>query len=251
VEIEITYRGWYKYLPPQPIKLKIPGWAGEDNEHKDGDKPQPWYCPPFVDGATYALELLYPFDTECHIINENGLAKVQGDWEKERPGSHAWPPFDNFAPGFYGFTSCLDIKVPPGYVLRLEPHPSYFTDQTWSVPCVVPGHLQTEWWPKIFFIVFKIPAPGQTHIFKKNNPYAQILIVPKKIEYKIKEMTEQEAKERSELEANIGKFAEKSWKDHKGNMFDDKYKVLSRVSNKKELDKHLKKKKTIFLRRSK
>lgn len=234
--IEIRYRTWHKGLPPQPIKLKIPGWAGENRDHSNGARPQPWHCPPFVEGSTYGLELLYPFDTECRVTNVDGKATFEGDWGENPPTGTKWPPFEAFAPGHYGYTSSLDIVGPPGYIIRIEPHPKYYTDHTWSSPCIVPGHIQTEWWPRIFFVVFKTPAPGHVHVFKKHEPYAQILVLPKKVAYEINPMDNAEATERVNLENQImnaeAKLADHAWTDHKGNHFNDKYKVMARIFNK-------------------
>jgi hypothetical protein len=146
------------------------------------------------------------------------------------------PPFMCFAPGHFGMTSALDIKVPTGYVLRTECHPRYYTDTTYTVPCCLPGHIQTEWWPKIFFVVFKNPMPGQTLIFRKGEPYGQALVLPKKVSYDIKEMTIAEATQRVTTDDKLGKYCKRfvnnDWHDHLGHNFDDKYKVLSAVFNK-------------------
>src|SRR5687767_59867 len=82
-KIELKYRCWYKGVPPKPIKLQIPGWAGDSHGHSNGDKPQPWHCPPFVEGATYGLELIYPFETEVSVRNVDGKIKFDGDFSKE------------------------------------------------------------------------------------------------------------------------------------------------------------------------
>ena len=236
--IELKYRSWYQGQPPKPIKLQIPGWSGEANKHSDGDKPQPWHCPPFVDANTYGLELYYPFDTECHVTFENGKLNFFGDFtqEQEKIPNVQLPPFMSFAPGHFGMTSTLDIKVPEGYVLRTEPHPRFYTDETGTVPCCLPGHLQTDWWPRIFFVVFKNPFPGQTLVFRKNEPYGQILILPRKIAYDIKEMSNGEKSARSTADAKINSYAKKicknDWHDHLGHNFDDKYKVLSSINAK-------------------
>ncbi len=236
-EIEIRYRTWYRGWPPQPIKLKIPGWSGCDHNHKSGAIPQPWHCPPFVEGSTYGLELIYPFDCEMKVTTVDGKINFDGDFSSEAPNvGIKWPPFDVFAPGHYGYTSALDIIPPEGHVIRVEPHPRYFTDETWSTPCAVPGHIQGEWWPRIFFVVFKAPGPGQVHVFKKGHPFAQILIVPHKVKYEIYPMDAEEAKERCRLENLIDKYdkylAENQWVDHIGNAFNDKYKVMSRIYSK-------------------
>lgn len=222
MEIEIRFRTWKQGLPPQPAKLKIPGWAGHDHQYV---VPQPWQCLPFLEGATFGLDLLYPFDKECKVSMQDGEIKFESDLEDL--------PFEAFAPGHYGYTSALDIIPPPGHVIRLEPHPRYFTDETWTTPLAVPGHIQSEWWPRIFFVVFKSPPPGHVHIFKKNMPYAQILIVPKKVTYDIYPMDAAEAQDRANMEALIskldGKLAEHSWVDNTGNGFNDKYKVMARL----------------------
>ena len=76
-KLEIKYRTYYKGIPPKKIKLKIPGWSGDSKDYGDGAKPQPWHCVPFVEGSTYGLELIYPFETECVVTREDGKIKFQ------------------------------------------------------------------------------------------------------------------------------------------------------------------------------
>jgi hypothetical protein len=80
--------------------------------------------------------------------------------------------------------------------------------------------------------------PGQTYIFRKDEPYAQILIVPRKILYEIQPMTSGEQSARGLLDDSIQKFCKKftenDWHDNKGNNFDDKYRILNRIHIKKE-----------------
>jgi hypothetical protein len=230
--MKIKFRNWFKGVPPRRIKLEIPGWAGHDHNHDSGSAPQPWHCPPFVEGSTYGLELIYPFDTECRIKNVDGKIIIDGDFsQEEKECGIKLPPFASFAPNHYGFTSSLDIMAPKDHIIRLEPHPRFYTDATGNVPCAVTGHLQTEWWPRVFFVVFKSPFPGQEHIFRKDEPFAQVLVLPKRVDYEIEEMSCQEAKQRGNQEKHIDEFgrdyiAKCPWVDHKGNKFDDKYKVL-------------------------
>lgn len=238
-KLEVKYRSWYKGVAPKLIKLEVPGWAGKKCKHIDGDEPQPWFCPPFIEGATYGLELIYPFESDCYVTMDNGKINFKGDFYQEKidqPNVN-FPPFMAFSPGHFGMTSSLDIEVPSGYVLRTECHPRFYTDETHTVPCCIPAHLQTEWWPKIFFVVFKNPMPGQTIIFRKGEAYGQVLIIPRKVSYDIREMTNEEAAKRNLTDSKIQEcsknFVNNSWKDHIGHKFDDKYKVLSTVFSKK------------------
>jgi len=235
-KILVKYRTWYQGEAPRPIKLQIPGWAGVANNHTDGDVPQPWHCTPFIEGATYGLELVYNFDNECHVKIIDGKIQFIGDFSSEKnkiiPPIDL-PPFSTFAPGHFGMTSCVDIMVPEGYILRLEPHPRYYTDETYTTPLCIPGHLQTTWWPKIFFVVFKNPMPGQTYIFRKGEPFAQIMVLPRKTNYDVQPMSPSEAAARNNFDDTVVKyckhFVENDWHDHLGHNFDDKYKILNNI----------------------
>lgn len=229
-KIDVLWRG-LKNLPPRPIKLQIPGWSGHDLNHGDGAAPQPWHCPPFVDGSTYGLELVYPFDAECSVSIKNGELHIDsGDYAEEIHPSMKDPPFKQFAPNHYGFTSSLDLLVPDDMIVRVEAHPRFFTDTTGTCPCAVPGHIHTAFWPRIFFVVFKAPWPGQTHVFRKGEPYAQILVLPRQTLYNLKPMTEEQANTRERTSSYISECGEEiakhSWVDSTGKFFDDKYKVL-------------------------
>lgn len=234
--IDINYKLYFKGIKPKPIKLQIPGWAGDSHEHSNGCKPQPWHCVPFVEGSTYGLELVYPFDTECIVYTENNTTIFEGDFSKECVWSKdKKPPFSAFAPGHYGMTSSLNLKIPKDYIIRLESHPRFYTDNTNTVPIVVPGHIQS-WWPRIFFIVFKTPPEGHKHIFRKGEPYGQMLILPQKVQYNINPMSYEDEMENMILEKNILDYSDKlsknKWKDYKGNVFDDKYKQMAIYYNK-------------------
>lgn len=238
--IRVKYRTWYQGNPPKPIKLQIPGWAGQDHSPMEAGKIQPWQCPPFTEGNTYGLELTYPFDTECHIRVVDGQVRFEGDFTEELKKVASFniplPPFKSFSPGYFGMTSCLDIDIPEGYILRIEPHPRFYTDDTWTVPAAIPGHIQPQWWTKIFFVAFKYPRPGQTYIFRKNEPYAQLLILPKKVSYDIKEMTPEEIEERQKRDWQITQHAQKiskSVKTSHGHDFDHKYQILRSIYLKK------------------
>lgn len=231
---EIRYRTWFKGTPPRPIRLQVPGWSGGPG-YSDGCEPQPWHCKPFVDASTYGFELVYPFANPAAVAAAaDGGLSFDGDFtEEERRCGVGMPPFMSFAPHHYGFTSSLDLKTPPDTVTRIEPHPRFYTDHTGTAPVPVPGHIESEWWSRIFFVVFKAPAPGTSHVFRPGEPYAQLVFLPKSPEYTIAPMTPEESARRAAREDSIAKHApricSRSYKDHKSHTFDNKYKTLSRA----------------------
>lgn len=242
-EILVKYRTWHFGSPPRPIKLQIPGWSGHDRLRENGAIPQPWHCPPFVEGNTYGHELIYPFKNECKVKRIKNEIVFEGDFSSEpwminsqgktitgNEPTMKTPPMMTFAPTHYGMSSAIDLEPPEGYVLRTEPHPRFYTDDTGTVPCLICGHIQ-RWWSRIFFVVFKAPREGEVHIFRPGEPYGQVLFVPQKNNVSFQEFTDEEKAKRelrdSEIGANASKIATSSWKDHKGFTFDNKYKTLS------------------------
>lgn len=238
--IRVKYRTWHRAKPPKPIKLQIPGWSGVDHTHTNGSKAQPWHCQPFVEGSTYGLELCYPFSTECHAVNRGGKMFFEGDFEAEKRETMvdgvSLPPFACFADGHFGMTSCLDIEVPDELSMRIESHPSFYTDQSGTAPVVVPGHIQSSWWSKIFFVVFKNPQEGQRYVFRGGEPYAQIILVPRRVSYDIREMSEMERLSRGMRDNVIKNYAMdiagNNWTSDGGHKFDDKYKKLATIAAK-------------------
>src|ERR1700722_6601809 len=112
-KLQIKYSTSGKALPPRPIRLQLPGWAGSPElKMENASEPQPWDCPPFCDGATDGLELVYHYDNECHIYHENGDLKIDWDYAREPGGVLGSDEFGLFAPKpskFYFFASLVDI----------------------------------------------------------------------------------------------------------------------------------------------
>jgi len=236
-DLDIKYRLQGKALPPRPIRMKVPGWGGDGAKKMvDGSDPQPWHCRPWVDAANYGLELLYPYETECHVLNVDGVIKVEWNWQQEPGGGLTGAEFgifDTVPHQYYLFESGVDLQAPAGFVLQTQPHPRFFTDQTGTVPPALIGHVQSEWWPRQQFVVFKMPPRGQRHIFRKGDPYVQILFVPKGQEYTASPMDEALAARRRELadsiQATTSYIADNVWHNPDGSEFKSHYKVLARA----------------------
>ena len=230
--LELRYRTGYGAPPPRRIRLEIPGWAGPSGAHGDGAPAQPWHCRPFVEGATYGMELLYPYRSECRVVNDGGAIRFEGGLAAEMEAAGLPHPFGVFAAAHYGMATALDLLPPPGYALRLGPHPRFFTDDTGTVPLALPGHLQ-RFWPRQFFAVFRAPPPGGAHVFRPGEPYAQLLLVPVGETYRVEAMEPELAEDRARQDRQVTTLAyflaKRIWRSQAGHWFDDKYKRLLRI----------------------
>jgi len=227
----VKFRSWPQNIIPQQTKLQIPGWAGE----KTYETAQPFHCKPFTLAATYGIELKYPFNTEVTVTSQNGTCKFDCANDKEWT-SLGLPeiPFKHFADNHYGFTSCLSLETEPGYSVMVMPHPRYFTDRTGEVPLPSCGLIETDWWPKIFFIAFS--SPKQKCVFRKDEGFAQLIVVPTDVEYNLTPMTQQEINEKNALDKMISQsakiLASKKWSDALGQSYNNSYKMLSLIAKK-------------------
>jgi hypothetical protein len=192
----VKYRMHGPGLAPQQTQMLVPGWAGEPQPRADGSHEQIWHCAPFSEGARYGIELLYPFEQELHVTTRRGRVHLEADWGPNPKNGLNWPPFRSFGEAFYSYQLVLDLKVDAGWAIRTEPHPRFYADTTATVPIAVPALIRTEWWPMVFFLIFKAPPPGITHIFRKGEPFAQIMVIPAEPDLTLEPMEEAEAAER-------------------------------------------------------
>lgn len=192
---KIKYRMSGEDLRPRRTKLEIPGWAGEPERRTDGSHEYAWHCVPFTEAAKYGVEVFYPYDNELRVSTKDGKLVMAGDFGTPPSPGRNWPPFRNFGETFYTYQILLDLKPEPGYAIKVETHPSFYTDTTGTAPIAVPALIR-EWWPMLYFIVFKSPPEGQTHIFRPNAPLAQFTMVPAECDVELVAMSEDEAAER-------------------------------------------------------
>jgi hypothetical protein len=192
---KVKYRLVDRRLRPRQTKLEVPGWAGQREPRKDGSREYAWHCVPFSESARYGIELFYPFPNELLVTTRGGRLFLEGDFGPDPETGLQWPPFRNFGDQYYTYQILLDLKVEEGFAIRIEPHPRFYTDQTDTVPIAVPALLR-HWWPMMNFALFKSPAEGRTHIFRPNEPFAQIIVIPAESEFELIEMSEEEAAER-------------------------------------------------------
>jgi hypothetical protein len=234
---KVKYRLKNPRLAPRRTILEIPGWAGKREPRSNGSHEQAWHCVPFSEGARYGIELFYPHNNELHVSKKDGRLILQADWGEPPQSGAPWPPFRNFGDMFYTGQILCDLKVPAGFAIRTEPHPRFYTDSTGTVPIAVPALIR-NWWPMLFFCVFKAPAEGLTHIFRPGEPFVQIIVIPEEAPVELEQMSEDEAAER-ELQTrrvNLNRpnlSAETEWTSPTDTIFDGTYRHLHRAAKEK------------------
>lgn len=225
--------------PPQPIRINVPGWAGDKDPRADGSHEQAWHCIPFSESARYGLELLYPFEDELRVTSVDGTVRLDADWGASPDPNMMWPPFRAFGEDFYSYQLSLDLEAPVGWAIRTEPHPRYFTDATNTTPLAVPALIRSDWWPMTFFCIFKAPPAGVTHIFRKAEPFISLIVLPADPELILQPMTEEEEAQREmrarRLAANRDRLAEGTkWLSSTNTVFDGTYRNMARAARTKQ-----------------
>ncbi len=231
---QVKYRTVNPGLRPRRTKLEIPGWAGQREPRADGSHEFVWHCLPFSESAQYGIELFYPYDNELRVSTTAGQLVLDGDFGPDPETGVQWPPFRSFGEQFYTYQILLDLKVPEGYAIRMEPHPRLYTDPTETTPIAIPALIR-DWWPMMFFNVFKAPAEGRTHIFRKDEPFAQVLVIPAQADFELVEMPEEEAAEREVQARRIHKSrevlsADTQWVSASNTVFDGTYRHMLRAA---------------------
>ena len=235
----VKYRTLGPGLPPRRTQVPVPGWGGEPQPRADGSHEQVWHCVPFSEGARYGIEILYPFDQELRVSSQRGRVRLEADWGPNPMNGLNWPPFRPFGEAFYSYQIVLDLKVAPGWAIRTEPHPRFYADTAGDVPIAVPAIIRTSWWPMILFVIFKAPPKGSTHVFRKGEGFAQVIVIPAEPDITLEPMGEEEAAERELQSRRIRDSrdllsADTRWLSSTNTVFDGTYRHLLRAAKAKE-----------------
>jgi hypothetical protein len=228
-------------LQPRRTKLVMPGWAGTPSPRRDGSHEQVWHCMPFTEGAQYGIEVVYPYRNELRVTKEDGHVRLSGDFGPPPEDGLQWPPFRPFGENFYTYQLLIDFDAGPGWAIRTEPHPRFYTDPTDTVPIAVPALLRTEWWPMISFVVFKAPPEGGVHIFREGEPMMQFLVIPVESDVELVEMTPREEAQREARARRIHASretlgADSHWVSSTNTAFDGTYRYMLRAARARDRD---------------
>ena len=236
----VKYRTNNSGLAPRRTKMEIPGWAGEREPRADGSHEYVWHCLPFSEGAQYGIELFYPYDNVLNVRSEAGKLHFEGDFGPSPSEGLQWPPFRTFGEKYYTYQILIDLKVEEGYAIRTEPHPRFYTNSSGTCPIAVPALIR-NWWPMLFFVVFKSPEDGRSHIFRPGEPFAQVIVIPEEINFSLEEMTMEESAERELRARRIHASretlsADSHWTSASNTVFDGTYRNILRAAKAKSRD---------------
>lgn len=237
----VKFRYFEPRLAPRRAKLEVPGWGGSPEPRRDGSHEHPWHCIPFSEAAQYGIELFYPYDNELRVTKRRGKVVLESNWGRAPNSGVNWPPFREFGEEYYTYQLLLDLKVEEDMAVLVQPHPRFYTSPEDDVPLAVPALLRTSWWPMVSFVVLKAPPEGRWHVFRRDEPFLQLLIVPAEPDFELVPMGEQEAAERELRDRRIyasrdtlGK--ESRWTSATRTVFDGTYRNLFRAARAKAKD---------------
>lgn len=205
--MNIKYRGSGLSAPT----LRIPGWAGTTTEGKC----QPWHMKQFTDAATVGVELIYPF--------ENAMVPEVS------------PPFTAVNDLFYMLETEIEISTQKDHNLLILPHYRFYTDPDWETPIPVATSIETDWWPNRLKILFRLPPAGFISVFRKGEPYAQAVVVPRSL-LRVEEMSEKDIQRNEEAKIHIHNaknLTTRHWVTSNGFIQDNLYEVIANNSHTK------------------
>lgn len=227
----VKHRSVHAGLNPRRTRLELPGWAGRPEPRADGSHEYPWHCVPFSEAARAGIEIFYPYATPLAVVMRDGELMFDGDFGPSPDPGLQWPPFRSFGADYYTYQILLDLKVEPGFALRTEPHPRFYTDRSGTVPVAVPALLR-HWWPMMSFMVFKAPLEGRAHVFRPGEPFMQITVVPADLDAELVPMPAEEAAEREMQARRIHATrdtlsADTRWVSDTNTVFDGTYRRIA------------------------
>ena len=196
---KVKYRLNDPRLAPRRTKLEIPGWAGKREPRADGSREQVWHCVPFSEGAQYGIELFYPYDNELHVTTRDGKLLLEGDWGPAARRRRAVAAVPKFRRQFLHLPVAARPQGREGHgdpdrtasAVLYRSHRYRADRRSGAGAQLVADGVLT---------VFKAPAEGGTHIFRPNEPFAQIIVIPEEATFELEPMNEEESAER-ELQA--------------------------------------------------
>lgn len=220
----LKFHKWAVYFPdPTPPKPHIT----PEQKAKAAETPPhavPFHCKPWVDGQTLGWTLFYGYLSPLRIVGLGDYQFEVADEQvrKERGGREI---IGRFANTHFGFASGYILQTPPGLVSYICPakNPPANLD-------LLDGVVETDWYPKGLFLVFRVPQAGEVIELDYGAELARVVLVPRHQKLAAQPLT---ATELEGVYAEQDRYsAEKAtsptrWQSASGKVFDHVYKQWS------------------------
>ena len=212
---------------PDPARARPPITA-EDRERAATVPPHavPFHCKPWVDGQTLGWTLFYGFITPITITaGADGKLEVE-NIDQLRRETNQPKIVDQFARDHFGIGSGYTLRTPPGVSTLILPG-----TQPPAGLHALTAVVETDWYPRRLFLVFRVPPPGVRINLDHNVELARVLPVPAHDRLALAPLS---ADEQAELDAARAAYLEEEartssrWYAAGGDSFTHLYKQWSR-----------------------
>ena len=162
------------YIPdPERSRPLITEQHKERGAH-DPPFPVPYHCKPWSDGQRIGWTLFYGFLTPITVVGlGDGRTEIENEAQLARETNQKRVA-DHFAEGFFGLGVGYTLITPPGFVSLIIP-PTQPPANLETVPFVV----ETDWYPRQLFLLFKAPAKGVRIALDHKDELARVVVVPR------------------------------------------------------------------------
>jgi hypothetical protein len=160
---------------PDPVRSR-PNILDEDRARATEDPPQvvPFHCKPWLDGQAIGWTLFYGYVTPIGILGVgDGKIEVENLYQLTRETNQE-RVVDQFARGHFGIGSGYRLRTPLGMVSLILPptNPPPGLD-------TVTGIIETDWYPRQIFLVFRAPEKGVRISLDYKMELARIVVIPR------------------------------------------------------------------------
>ena len=133
----------------------------------------PFHCKPWLDGQQVGYTIFYGFLTAIVVRNVAGQLVVD-NLEQLTQEFNGNSPIDQFDRDHFLIDPGLVLKTQPGQVSLIIPpnHPPSFLQPLTAI-------IETDWYPKPFLLVFRLPEEGQVLRLDYGAELVRVVVMPR------------------------------------------------------------------------
>ena len=170
------------YINVENINTKVyTQFKTQEQIKKAKDRPQPalpQHCTPWVYAESFGIVIKFCLPVIAKVIGL-GQGKIRIEYDSSFDDIFGFKVIDHFAPGHFGVSTGYRFKTENEIGVLLKPLPNNRSD----LDGVLEGFIETWWFPKPLFLVYKAPEKNQELVF---NPGAKLAIAIPMLKGKIK-----------------------------------------------------------------